>query len=143
MGSLFSSSKKETKEEVSTAVESIKDETTSAVSGSVFRVDSDKIHNRACFGAGCYWGTEKYFKINFARTMYPESMLKNTFVGKSSFNSTIQLSSFFIFSPHQPPSFYICILISLVLRYTQDSWVPRDQKPTPPMKRCAEGPLVM
>jgi hypothetical protein len=48
----------------------------------VFLEAGEKIHHRACFGAGCYWGTEKFFKINFARKMYPESMIKNTFVGK-------------------------------------------------------------
>lgn len=34
------------------------------------------ISNRACFGAGCYWGTEKYFTINFGRQMFPEAMIK-------------------------------------------------------------------
>lgn len=58
-------------------------------------VSSNKIHNRACFGAGCYWGTEKYFKINFAQQIYPESMIKNTFVGK--FKSFIYLITFTYF----------------------------------------------
>ena len=26
---------------------------------------SMKIDRRACFGAGCYWGTEKFFKSDF------------------------------------------------------------------------------
>ena len=30
------------------------------------------ISNKACFGAGCYWGTEKYFATNF-KTLHPES----------------------------------------------------------------------
>ena len=34
------------------------------------------ISNRACFGAGCYWGTEKFFKVNFQRQMYPEALIK-------------------------------------------------------------------
>lgn len=34
------------------------------------------ISNRACFGAGCYWGTEKFFKVNFQRQMFPESLIK-------------------------------------------------------------------
>lgn len=81
MGSLFSSrAQKEDKNEVSAnSAASVENSTNTET---VFRVGDGKIHNRACFGAGCYWGTEKFFKINFARQMYPESMIKNTFVGK-------------------------------------------------------------
>jgi peptide methionine sulfoxide reductase MsrA len=31
-------------------------------------IDALKI-NRACFGAGCYWGTEKFFKKDFNELM--------------------------------------------------------------------------
>jgi peptide-methionine (S)-S-oxide reductase len=34
------------------------------------------ISDRACFGCGCYWGTEKYFTVDFCRRMYPEAMLR-------------------------------------------------------------------
>jgi len=34
----------------------------------------------ATFGAGCYWGTEKYFANDFAK-MYPEGAIKGTSVG--------------------------------------------------------------
>ena len=39
-------------------------------------LNSTAISNKACFGAGCYWGTEKYFKVNFARQKYPEALIK-------------------------------------------------------------------
>ena len=38
--------------------------------------DAEDISNIACFGAGCYWGTEKFFKIDFARRRYPESLIR-------------------------------------------------------------------
>jgi peptide-methionine (S)-S-oxide reductase len=38
------------------------------------------IKHRVAFGAGCYWGTEKYLKVDFGRKRYPESMIKG-FVG--------------------------------------------------------------
>lgn len=41
----------------------------------------EEISNVACFGAGCYWGTEKYFTIDFARRRYPESLIRGR-VGK-------------------------------------------------------------
>lgn len=31
------------------------------------------ISNRACFGAGCYWGTEKFFKKDFGNKAFPGS----------------------------------------------------------------------
>jgi hypothetical protein len=34
----------------------------------------------ATFGAGCYWGTEKYFANDFAK-MYPEGAIAGTSVG--------------------------------------------------------------
>lgn len=33
------------------------------------------ISNIACFGAGCYWGTEKYFKIEFGKKRFPGSIV--------------------------------------------------------------------
>ncbi len=35
-----------------------------------------EISNKACFGAGCYWGTEKYFTVDFCRRMFPESLIR-------------------------------------------------------------------
>eukprot|EP01035_Chromulina_nebulosa_P017171 gene17171-22687_t len=32
------------------------------------------ISNKACFGAGCYWGTEKFFKIDFGNKIAPGSI---------------------------------------------------------------------
>ena len=72
MGSLFSSVEKENKEPSAQPPQ---------VEKPGERQDKE-IHNRACFGAGCYWGTEKFFKIDFARKMYPESLIKKDFVGK-------------------------------------------------------------
>lgn len=71
MGSLFSSVEKENKEPSAQPPQ---------VEKPGERQDKE-IHNRACFGAGCYWGTEKFFKIDFARKMYPESLIKKDFVG--------------------------------------------------------------
>ena len=88
MGSLFSKKVQKTSEEaenVTTSTSAPAPQATAEVDLKKEPVESDnnqQIHNRACFGAGCYWGTEKYFKINFARQMYPESMIKNTFVGE-------------------------------------------------------------
>eukprot|EP00599_Poterioochromonas_sp_BG-1_P005217 CAMPEP_0173149902 /NCGR_PEP_ID=MMETSP1105-20130129/10615_1 /TAXON_ID=2985 /ORGANISM="Ochromonas sp., Strain BG-1" /LENGTH=214 /DNA_ID=CAMNT_0014064883 /DNA_START=72 /DNA_END=717 /DNA_ORIENTATION=- len=40
------------------------------------------IDKRACFGAGCYWGTEKYFKNDFGKKTFPGSgAVKNGKVG--------------------------------------------------------------
>ena len=36
------------------------------------------ISDKACFGAGCYWGTEKYIKNDFGSKRYPGSILKAT-----------------------------------------------------------------
>ena len=36
--------------------------------------------NRACFGAGCYWGTEKYFKYYFGKRNL-RGRIKNAAVG--------------------------------------------------------------
>ena len=84
MGSLFSSSKKSSeREEGAKVTENPSTPTHAEATGQHQQKPvGDDIHNRACFGAGCYWGTEKFFKINFARKMYPESMIKNTFVGR-------------------------------------------------------------
>ena len=79
MGSLFSSWSKESND---TSGNLSQTDGKSNVDN-LFRENCDSIHNRACFGAGCYWGTEKYFKINFARQMYPESMIKNSYVGNT------------------------------------------------------------
>lgn len=35
-----------------------------------------EISDTACFGAGCFWGTEKYFTVDFARRRYPESLIR-------------------------------------------------------------------
>lgn len=32
------------------------------------------ISNKACFGAGCYWGTEKFFKVDFGGKIKPGSI---------------------------------------------------------------------
>mmetsp|Transcript_37043 Transcript_37043/g.37699 ORF Transcript_37043/g.37699 Transcript_37043/m.37699 type:complete len:230 (+) Transcript_37043:117-806(+) len=37
---------------------------------------SGKISNKVCFGAGCYWGTEKFFKHDFGGKRFPESNIK-------------------------------------------------------------------
>lgn len=35
---------------------------------------SMNISNKACFGAGCYWGTEKFFKVDFGEKIKPGSI---------------------------------------------------------------------
>jgi len=37
------------------------------VAASIRTEEVNPIANRACFGAGCYWGTEKFFKYNFGK----------------------------------------------------------------------------
>lgn len=32
------------------------------------------IAKRACFGAGCYWGTDKFFKVDFGQKIKPGSI---------------------------------------------------------------------
>lgn len=32
------------------------------------------LSNKACFGAGCYWGTEKFFKVDFGNKIKPGSI---------------------------------------------------------------------
>lgn len=34
------------------------------------------LSNKACFGAGCYWGTEKFFKVDFGTKIKPGSIKK-------------------------------------------------------------------
>lgn len=36
----------------------------------------ENARQQACFGAGCYWGTEKYFSVEFCRRRFPEAMIK-------------------------------------------------------------------
>eukprot|EP01041_Mallomonas_annulata_P008981 gene8981-18586_t len=45
----------------------------------------EDISNRVCFGAGCYWGTEKFFRRDFGEKMFPESKIKGMvgFMGPS------------------------------------------------------------
>eukprot|EP00602_Paraphysomonas_sp_CaronLab_P006201 CAMPEP_0185023478 /NCGR_PEP_ID=MMETSP1103-20130426/6146_1 /TAXON_ID=36769 /ORGANISM="Paraphysomonas bandaiensis, Strain Caron Lab Isolate" /LENGTH=226 /DNA_ID=CAMNT_0027556085 /DNA_START=60 /DNA_END=740 /DNA_ORIENTATION=+ len=50
--------------------------TTNNTTNNTTATSTTKITNRACFGAGCYWGTEKFFKIDFGRKRYPESLIK-------------------------------------------------------------------
>ena len=38
----------------------------------------------ACFGAGCYWGTEKFFKLDFGQKLFPGTNIK----GKVGFMGT-------------------------------------------------------
>ena len=38
-----------------------------------------QVSNRACFGAGCYWGTEKYFRQEFCKIH--SNAVTNGFVG--------------------------------------------------------------
>lgn len=37
------------------------------VAAAIRTEEVNPIANRACFGAGCYWGTEKFFKYNFGK----------------------------------------------------------------------------
>lgn len=39
-------------------------------------VSPSAISDQACFGAGCYWGTEKYFVNDFSRKHFPEAMVR-------------------------------------------------------------------
>lgn len=34
------------------------------------------LDNRACFGAGCYWGTEKFFVKDFGQKLKPGSIIR-------------------------------------------------------------------
>lgn len=42
--------------------------------------DENKVE-KLCFGAGCYWGTEKYFRHDFAKSHSHLGMIKNGHVG--------------------------------------------------------------
>jgi hypothetical protein len=42
-----------------------------SISSSLKMMDS-----RACFGAGCYWGTEKFIKVDFGKRWSPGSIKK-------------------------------------------------------------------
>jgi peptide-methionine (S)-S-oxide reductase len=42
---------------------------------------SSTVVQTACFGAGCYWGTEKYFKYDFTKKFPNLGTLKTTAVG--------------------------------------------------------------
>ena len=35
---------------------------------------SMSLSNKACFGAGCYWGTEKFFLKDFGKEKFPGSI---------------------------------------------------------------------
>lgn len=35
---------------------------------------ANTISNRACFGAGCFWGTEQYLRVNFGEKIKPGSI---------------------------------------------------------------------
>ena len=35
---------------------------------------NNAISNRACFGAGCFWGTEQYLRVNFGEKIKPGSI---------------------------------------------------------------------
>lgn len=37
----------------------------SSISNSTAQISKELLSNRACLGAGCYWGTEKFFKSKF------------------------------------------------------------------------------
>ena len=37
---------------------------------------SSNISEKATFGAGCYWGTEKYFKEDFGKKKFPTSAIE-------------------------------------------------------------------
>lgn len=57
---------------------------------------SGTISNRACFGAGCFWGTEQYLRVNFGEKIKPGS-IKSGAVGfmsttKSSDNARLSLN---------------------------------------------------
>eukprot|EP01036_Dinobryon_divergens_P045028 gene45028-60117_t len=39
------------------------------------KIPAQVISNKVCFGAGCYWGTEKYFRHNF-QSLFPGSIIK-------------------------------------------------------------------
>ena len=42
------------------------------------------LSQQACFGAGCYWGTEKFFKVDFSDKLFPGTDI----VGKVGFMGT-------------------------------------------------------
>jgi peptide-methionine (S)-S-oxide reductase len=37
---------------------------------------SSSVSNKATFGAGCYWGTEKFFKEDFGKKLFPTSKVQ-------------------------------------------------------------------
>ena len=44
-------------------------------------LNAAEITPRCCFGAGCYWGTEKYFKYDFAKKTHVRGSIENGAVG--------------------------------------------------------------
>lgn len=46
---------------------------------------SGTVSNKACFGAGCFWGTEQYLRVNFGEQIKPGS-IKSGAVGFMSTN---------------------------------------------------------
>lgn len=52
-----------------------------ALSAAMKRSLLQEVTPKCCFGAGCYWGTEKYFKHEFAETNVVEGRIKEGMVG--------------------------------------------------------------
>lgn len=57
-------------------------ESPNAPDTAIFKSESDTtmISNKVCFGAGCYWGTEKYFMSDFNKNILP-GIIKSGHVG--------------------------------------------------------------